>query len=131
MEMQLPSTPRSNLRPGPASDRSFAPGESSGESPALNWHGLAARLAAAAACREALGEAPRLAIGANGSFDPASARRLARFGQRSPSAAAGHPHDGGNDCRAVNRTHSVDLKPDPAIGSGTAGAEMTGVRGLK
>ena len=127
MEMLPPPSPRPALRPGLTTDRSIA----CGESPALNWHGLAARLSAAAACREALGEAPRLAIGANGSFDPASARRLAGYGQPLLSAQAVDSHDEGNDCLGVNRTHSVDLKPGPAIGFVTAGTGMTGDRGLK
>ncbi|MDE2405317.1 MAG: hypothetical protein KGM17_11685 [Sphingomonadales bacterium] len=99
-----------------------------GRARALDWQGLAARLAAAAACRDAAMPAPRAIASGLGSFDPASARRLVVVGETAP-----HQWVMGKELRlsAVNPTLSVEVKPGAAIGDGTAGTVQTGDRGLQ
>jgi len=99
-----------------------------GASRPLDWHGLAARLAAAAACRETITGLQRALPGLAASFDPASARRLAAFVQESGEA---HPEcDGELSSSRVNLVDSVEGKPASAIRFDTAGVVKTGDRGL-
>jgi len=100
------------------------------ESSRLDWQSLAMRLAGAAACREAIDNGSCSAPVAGGSFDPASARRLARFGRGGNSDEAFLARDDCYHSRPVNRTDSVQIKLVPVIRSGTAGMLMNGDRGL-
>ncbi|MBU6267365.1 MAG: hypothetical protein KGN34_07490 [Sphingomonadales bacterium] len=104
----------------------------------LDWHGLAARLAAAAACRDALPALP-VADGDSASFDPVSARRLMRFdGAALDALAVGGKSvqtvceiDEAHSLRAVNRVDSVGVKPGAPIAMDAAGTVKTGDRGLQ
>ena len=122
MEMLL--TPNEWLNP--AGDSPFPAGSSR-----LDWQGLAARLAAAAACRDALNGVELRAVGTLGSFDPVSARRLAGFGRFCGSAEATDRRDDPISSRGVNRTDSAECKPVPVIAVDSAGTEKSGDRGLK
>lgn len=125
MDMQLTS----HDWPGAAGTSSLRHG---GARP-LDWQGLAARLAAAAACRDLLAaQGPVDAESA--SFDPAAARRLAQFESAQSGTESGEPVRGFDEAqtlRAINRIDSVEVKPGAPIPMGTAGTGKTGDRGLQ
>ena len=111
----------------------FAPPE---QDAPLDWHGLAARLAAAHASRQAVGAGEPGRIRGNratGSFAPRLARQVAAYAGNTgtsieDTAAAGQSV--GEPLHRVNLEIKADGKPPCAIGSDIAGAHKTGVRGL-
>ncbi len=81
--------------------------------PALDWHGLTARLVAAHAARDVLNPPPRRPDPNCGSFAPGTARDLARWRAIDSQPALSSP--------GVNLDAKADGKPARAISSDSAG----------
>jgi hypothetical protein len=101
----------------------------------FDWHGLAARLAAAYALRRQLAETDILADAPSGSFDEEAASTIAAYEipparEWTSQAAAQNPATEGASL-PVNRIGLDNRKAASGIHAGVAGPIASGDRGLK
>ncbi len=102
-----------------------------GSPASLDWHGLAARLAAAHAGRQAMSGEKRRGSSATGSFAPGLVRQVAAYAKILSVMGAAISGDAGHDVsNRVNPKTKANGKPPCGIGSRVAGVNKTGVRGL-
>lgn len=93
----------------------------------LDWHALAARLAAAHAFCRVAGSAPQPRAG--GSFHPAAARRISTFIQAIEGVCDNAVRSEGHNLRFVNLVNSAVRKSTGGKAMSVAGSHSSGDRG--